>query len=246
MLKGFHPLPKLALCLAFILASLLIFRLSFQLALLVLAAGLLVIDARIPLRRVLLLMVPFALFGFGFLTTSVLFRAESGFALQMAQEQGGGPEVAPGLVLFFRVLACGMISALFALTTDPGRLVRALMEHVRLPAPAGFALMQAMHMVPDLRDEMVQMRMARAIRLGRPLRRFPSLAEAVSLAIPLLAYAIRRATRAALSFEARGLQIGMSRTHLPQPPMTRTDMILASVGTGILVGISTATLLVGG
>jgi energy-coupling factor transport system permease protein len=234
MLREFHPLPKLALCLGWIVASLVIFRLSFQIALFLGAAALLLVDARIPLRRLLALMVPFALFGFGFFTTSVLFRAESGFAVLIAQEQGGAPEVAPGLVLFFRVLACGMTSAVFALTTDPGRFVRALMQHQRLPAPLGFALMQAMHLVPDLRDQMLQLRMARAIRLGRPLRRIPSPAEAKALAIPLLAYAIRRATRAALSFEARGLQPGRARTQLPQPPITRTDLVLASVGAAVL------------
>lgn len=230
MLKTFHPLPKLALCLAWIIASLVVFRLSFQIALFAAATLMLLIDARVPLRRLLLLMVPFALFGFGFFTTSVLFRAESGFAVQMAQEQGGVPDVAPGLVLFFRVLACGMTSAIFALTTDPGQFVRTLMQHLRLPAPMGFALMQAMHMVPDLRAEMLQLRMARAIRLGRPLRRFPAPGEAIALAIPLLAYAIRRASRAALSFEARGLQPGRVRTHLPQPQMTRADAIFLMTG----------------
>lgn len=231
MLRRLHPLPKLALCLAWIAASLLVFRLSFQIALFAVATLVLLVDARVPPRRLLILMVPFALFGFGFFTTSVLFRAESGFALQMAQEQGGTPDVAPGLVLFFRVLACGMISAVFALTTDPGQFVRALMQHVRLPAPMGFALMQAMHMVPDLRAEMLQLRMARAIRLGRPLRRIPGLAEAIALAIPLLAYAIRRATRAALSFEARGLQPGRARTHLPQTPVSRRDWL------GLVIGV---------
>ena len=236
MLSAFHPLPKLLLCLAWIAASLLIFSLWFQIALLGLATGLLLFGARVPPGRVLLLMVPFALFGFGFLTTSVLFRAESGFALQMAREQGGAPEVAPGLVLFFRALACGMVSAVFALTTDAGRFVRALMERWRLPAPVGFALLQAMHMVPDLRQELLQLRMARAIRMGRPLRRVPTPVEMVALAIPLLAYAIRRATRAALSFEARGLQAGRPRTHLPQPPVTGRDRALLSLGLLLLGG----------
>lgn len=234
MLRTAHPLPKLALCLAWIIALLVVFRLPFQVASFVAATLLLLLDARVPPRRVLLLMVPFALFGFGFLTTSVLFRAESGFALQMAQEQGAAPDVAPGLVLFFRVLACGMVSAVFALTTDPGQFVRALMQHMRLPAASGFALMQAMHLVPDLRAEMLQLRMARAIRLGRPLRRVPAPAEAFALAIPLLAYAIRRATRAALSFEARGLQPGRARTHLPQPRIRRRDWTLLAVGGGML------------
>lgn len=171
MLKVFHPLPKLALCMAWIIASLIVFRLSFQVALFAVAALLLLADARVPPRKLLLLTVPFALFGFGFLTTSVLFRAEAGFAATMAREQGGAPGATAGLVLFFRVLACGMTSAMFALTTDPGQFVRALMQHLRLPAPMGFALLQAMHMVPDLREELLQLRMARAMRMDRPLRR---------------------------------------------------------------------------
>lgn len=245
MLRAFHPLPKLALCAAFILASLLIFRLTFQIALFVAATGLLVVGLGLSLRRVLVLIVPFALFGFGFFTTSVLFRAEAGFALQMAQEQGGAPEMTPGLVLFFRVLACGMTSAVFALSTDPGRLVRALMRHLRLPAPVGYALLQAMHMVPDLRDELTQMRMARAIRLGRPLRRLPTPTEAGALAIPLLAYAIRRATRAALSFEARGLQPGRPRTQLPQPEATRADAVLTLLGALCLAAMAAMAILAG-
>ncbi|PWJ19333.1 energy-coupling factor transporter transmembrane component T family protein [Jannaschia seohaensis] len=232
MLISMHPLPKLVLCLLWIVAALVVFRLSFQIALFAVATLVLLFDARIPLRRLLGLMVPFALFGFGFLTTSVLFRAESGFAVLMAQEQGGAPEVAPGLVLFFRVMACGMISAVFALTTDPGQFVRALMQHLRLPAPMGFALMQAMHMVPDLRAELLQMRMARAIRLGRPLRRVPTPPEALALAIPLLAYAIRRATRAALSFEARGLRPGRVRSQLPQAQISRADWMRLFAGIG--------------
>jgi energy-coupling factor transport system permease protein len=239
MLKTLHPLPKLALCLAWIIASLMVFRLSFQIALFAGAALILLIDAGVPPRRVLLLMVPFALFGFGFFTTSSLFLTESGFAMQMAGEQGGAPNVMPGLVLFFRVLACGMTSAVFALTTDPGQFVRALMQQCRLPAPMGFALMHAMHMVPDLRAEMLQMRMARAIRLGRPLRRFPAPGEAVNLAIPLLAYAIRRATRAALSFEARGLGSSAKRTFLPQTRVRRADWGLLALGLSALAAALT-------
>ena len=223
MLRSFHPLLKLGLCLAWILASLLIFRLSFQIAMFGLATVVLLMDARVPLGRLLMLMVPFALFGFGFFTTSVLFRAESGFAVQMAREQGGLSDVEPGLVLFFRVMACGMVSAVFVLTTDPGQLIRALMQRLRLPTPAGFALLQAMHMVPDLQREAFSLRMARAMRLGRPMRRVPGPAEVTGLAIPLLAFAIRRASRAAISMEARGLQPGRTRTFLPQPGIGRRD-----------------------
>lgn len=233
-----HPLPKLALCLIWIGASVLVFDLRFQLLTWALAALLLWRGARVPLWKLLALSVPFALFGFGFLTTSLLFNAESGFAVQMAREQGAvQPDVSPGLVLFFRTLACGMVSALFALTTDPGQLVRALMTHLRLPAPFGFALMQAMHLVPDLGRELQTLRMARAIQQGRPLRRLPRPTELMALTIPLLAFAIRRAGRAAIAMEAKGLRPGHPRSQMHSLPLRATDLILFGLGLAVLAAV---------
>lgn len=236
MLSALHPLPKLALCLIWIGALVLVFDLRLQLAGLTLTFGLLWGGERIAVWKLVLLMAPFALFGIGLLTTSVLFDRESGFAVQMAREQGAETaEVASGLVLFTRVLACGMVSALFALTTDPGRLVRALMSHLRLPAAFGFALLQAMHIVPDLRRELLTLRMARAMRRGRKMRRIPGSGEILSLAIPLLAFAIRRATRAAIAMEARGLCPGRHRTHLAQAPVGWVDLAVLVGGVGVLL-----------
>ena len=236
MLSPLHPLPKLALCLLWIIASLTVFDLRFQIGTLALAFALLWLGERVALWKLLALLVPFALFGFGFLTTSVLFHRESGFAVQMAREQGAAaPEVYPGLVLFFRVLACGMVSALFALTTDPGRLVRALMAYLRLPAPVGCALLQAMHLIPDLGREMQMLRMARAMRRGGQPRRMPRPGELVELAVPLLAFAIRRASRAAIAMEARGLHPGRARSQLPQPGLNRADLLASGAGLAALI-----------
>jgi energy-coupling factor transport system permease protein len=241
MLSRLHPLPKLALCLIWIIASLVVFDLQFQLVALGFAVLLLWVAERVALWKILLLMLPFALFGMGFLTTSVLFQREAGFAVQMAREQGAvQPDLSPGLVLFARVMACGMISALFALTTDPGRLVRALMQHLRLPASVGFAILQAMHLVPDLGREMQSLRMARAMRAGHALRRIPRPRELMALVIPLLAFGIRRATRAAIAMEARGLAPGRLRSQLPQPEVTGYDIIASAVG---LVALLVALLL---
>lgn len=235
MLSRLHPLPKLALCLIWIIASLVVFDLQFQLIALGSAVLLLWVAERVALWKILLLMVPFALFGMGFLTTSILFQRESGFAVQMAREQGAvQQDLSPGLVLFARVLACGMISALFALTTDAGRLVRALMQHLRLPAPVGFAILQAMHLVPDLGREMQSLRMARAMRNGHALRRIPRPGEVMALVIPLLAFGIRRATRAAIAMEARGLHQGRARSQLPQPGITGFDILASAVGLAAL------------
>ena len=241
MLSRLHPLPKLVVCLAWITASILVFDLWFQIATVCLAAvALIMLERRSPLL-VLALMVPFALFGFGFLTTSVLFRQDADFALLMAREQAfASPAVSAGLVLFFRAIACGMVSALFALTTDPATLVRSLMIHWRLPASFGFALLQTLQLVPDLAREAQQIRLARAMRRGRSPRRIPGPVEAISLIVPLLAYAIRRAGRSAIAMEARGLSRNGRRTYLDTPALRRRDRVFVGCSLTLLVGCVTA------
>lgn len=236
MLSGLHPLPKLVVCLVWIAASIVVFDLYFQLMTIALAGAALVLLERRSLLLVLLLMVPFALFGFGFLTTSILFRQEADFAVRMAAEQAfASPAVSAGLVLFFRAIASGMVSALFGLTTDPGAFVKALMIHWRLPPQVGFALFSAIQLVPDLGREGQQIRLARAMQQGRFPRRIPGPVEATSLVVPLLAYAIRRAGRSALAMEARGLTRSGPRTFLSAPSVRRRDWIFVLVASVLLV-----------
>ncbi|MCR5856174.1 energy-coupling factor transporter transmembrane protein EcfT [Mesorhizobium sp. J428] len=223
MLSRLHPLPKLVVCLTWVTASILVFDARFQAtAILIAAAALVVLERKSPLV-VAALMIPFALFGFGFLTTSVLFRQESDFALRMASETPfGSAAFSAGIVLFLRAVACGMVSALFALTTDPGGFIKALMANWRLSPRIGYALFSALHLVPDLAAQAQQIRLARAMRSGRPPRRIPGPFETASLVVPLLAYAIRRASRAAIAMEVRGLDRG-PRTIIAAPRLGQAD-----------------------
>lgn len=244
MLSRIHPLAKLVVCMAWIAISILVFDAGLQLFIIATAAlALIVLERRSPLL-VLGLMVPFALFGFGFLTTSVLFRQESDFALQMARETPLGSEAfSAGIVLFLRAIACGMVSAVFALTTDPGSFVKALMVNWRLPPRIGFSLFAALQLVPDLAAEAQQIRLARAMKKGRPPRRIPGPLETASLVIPLLAFAIRRATRTAIALEARGLAPGQPRTVMGAPAFHGRDLafgvfslMLAAGAIGVVLG----------
>lgn len=238
MLKSLHPLPKLVVCLTWLAASILVFDVRFQIAIVALSAALLVVlDRRSPLF-VLALMAPFALFGFGFLTTSVLFRQESDFALHMARETPfAGEAASAGLVLFLRAIASGMVSAVFVLTTDPGKFLKALMRNWRLSPRIAHALFSAMQMLPDLAGEAQQIRLARAMKRGRPPSRIPGPHETASLVIPLLAFAIRRASRAAIAMEAKGLGAQRKRTILGAPEFGRRDIVFLLLSAGILVGL---------
>jgi energy-coupling factor transport system permease protein len=235
MLKTLNPLSKLVVCCVWIVAVVLIFDARFQLAAIMTPALALVVFNRTSPLVLLALMVPFALFGFGFLTTSLLFRQESDFALRVAGESLlASPEFSAGITLFLRALACGMISLFFALTTDPGLFVRALMKHVKLPPRIGYSLFAAMQLVPDLAGEAQQMRLARAMKSGHRVRRIPSPFELISLVIPLLAFAIRRAGRTAIAMEARGLSPDGPRTILNAPAFHGRDGVFHALALAML------------
>lgn len=234
MLSTLHPLPKLVVALVWLAASIAVFDPWFQAGIILVAAlTLILVERRSPLL-VLALMVPFALFGFGFLTTATLFREESDFATRMAAETPfGSPAFSAGIVLFLRAVACGMVSAVFVLTTEPGRFIKALMANWHLSPRIGYALFSALHLVPDLAAEAQQIRLARAMKKGRTPRRIPDPLETASLVVPLLAYALRRAGRAAVAMEARGLGAGPDRTIVGAPSLRPADAVL--VGTAIAV-----------
>lgn len=235
MLSGLHPLPKLAVCLLWMVMAIMVFDAYFQLAaILISVVTLILFERRSPLL-VLGLMVPFALFGFGFLTTSMLFRVDSDFALFAAERSPFASQAfSAGIVLFLRAIACGMISAVFVLTTDPGHFVKALMADWKLSPRIGYSLFSALQLVPDLASELRQIRIARAMKRGRPPPAFLSPPEFVTLFIPLLAYAIRRAGRAAIAMESRGLGAKQARTIVAAPRLGRKDAAFAGVALGLL------------
>jgi energy-coupling factor transport system permease protein len=236
MLSALHPLPKLVVCLIWIVTAILIFDAYFQLAVILLSiAALVLFEKRSPLL-VIGLMVPFALFGFGFLTTSVLFRADSDFALYAAKQSPFASQAfSAGIVLFLRAIACGMVSAVFVLTTDPSHFIKALMADWRLSPRIGYSLFSALQLVPDLASEHRQIRIARAMKKGRPPSPFLTPMELATSFIPLLAYAIRRAGRAAIAMEARGLGAKETRTIVGAPRFGPKDALFAAIAFGLLV-----------
>ncbi|HEU0220960.1 MAG TPA: energy-coupling factor transporter transmembrane component T, partial [Paracoccaceae bacterium] len=206
MLRRIDPLTKLVVCLVWIAASSLVLDSGFQLVTIGLVAILLVLVDRMPVWLFLAASTPFALFGFGFLTSSVLFHAEHGYVTAVAAEAPfRGEAASTGVALCLRALACGLVSLFFARTVEPGALVRALMARAGLPARWGYALFAALNAAPDLAADLRLMRLARAMRRGEAPRRIIRPGELAGLAVPLLAGAIRRAGQTAIAMEARGL-----------------------------------------
>ena len=236
MIGTLHPLPKLVICLIWIVAAILVFDVRFQIAAIALSVSVLIgLDRKSPFL-IVGLMIPFALFGFGFLTTSVFFRTDSDFALHVARQSLFASEAfSAGIVLFLRAIATGLVSAVFVLTTDPGRFIKALMADWRLSPRIGYALFSALQLTPDLAAELRQIRIARAMKKGKPPSYFLRPAELVTLFIPLLAFAIRRAGRAAIAMESRGLGLSAKRTIVGVPKLGRRDAVFVGAALSLLI-----------
>ena len=230
-----NPLTVLGACLAWILATTMVFTPGFQLFAILLFAGMTVVLTRTRVLVLFGLTVPFVLFGFGFLTTNILFRQENSAVAVFSADLAASEAGRAGLVLFLRAIAGGMVSIFFARAIDPGGFVRALMAYLRLPPSIAYALFAAMQMVPDLAGKAQQIRLADAMRRGRPLRRIPSPIGILRLVIPLIAFAIRRAGRTAIAMEARGFAAGRPRTLTDVPGFSRRDLVFAAAMAALLI-----------
>jgi energy-coupling factor transport system permease protein len=225
-LRRLNPLTKLALAVAYIVTASLVFDPSFQLSIIAATLIPLIIIERIGPLELTKVMWPFALIGFGYLWVNLAFfdRASMYTRATAAVPLVADPAVVAGLTLFLRAIAFGAISFFFVRTTNPVDLARSLMLRARLPPWIGFSLLSALQFLPGLRDDLRLLRLARALRTGGSPDGWRQIFSSYSrLAIPLLAVTIRKAGRAAIAMEARGLRHPMVRTSLRGSPLRPAD-----------------------
>jgi energy-coupling factor transport system permease protein len=245
VLERLNPLAKLAAAVIYFIAATVIFDPLFQLALLLSIILALTLLERAPPLMLLKVMAPFALVGLGYLWTNLFFHDSSGYYMP---SPAGATEIADpalnaGVTLFLRAVVFGAISYCFVRTTDPAELMRSLMQQAKLPPHIGFSIFSAVQFLPYLRDELRQIRLARALRTGR--RRIAGLIDLPGIAIPLLASTIRKASRAAISMEARGLTRPMHRTSLHRARFARRDAIFMTLALGLLAAFLAGVALIG-
>lgn len=233
-MSAVNPIVTFVMCLVWFATATLLLDPVFQAAVIVLVAGFLLVTRRIRPVVLAAISVPLVLFGLGFVVTHMLFRADGGVVATSSAAVFDSGTVGAAVTLGLRAVACGMISVFFAFTSDAGGFVRALVARARLPQSVGYALFAALQTVPALAVEAQQQRMSRAMRRGRPLTRIPRPAETVALVVPLLAFAIRRASRTALAMEARGFTAAGHRTMVNVPGFGRADAVFAVLAFGLL------------
>lgn len=238
-LRRVHPLSKLLLALVWLVALTLVFDARFQAACIVTVLVLLIVLDQARPGEILLVLIPFALFGSGFLWSHWLHPAAIADYAESVGDSAArrGGDVAAAIILFLRAIAYGCVSYAFARTTDAADLVRALMQYLKLPPAFGYGLFAVSQFLPALRQEAEAMRMARALRNGKAIRRIPSPGEVMGMILPLIASALRRADRAALAMELRGLAPGRPRSFAKRLDFQRRDPLFLLMGITVLAGL---------
>jgi len=230
-LHRLHPVTKLGVLLAFVVAAFMVdapaILLPLGLAVLVclLAAGGVANVAR--LRAMFVLVFVFTVVVWTFFYRSVLVATRAGFLY--------GLSTAIRLDTF---LAAGL---LFLTTTRVEEVAYAL-GRLGLPYRVGFTLTLAFRLVPVFFDAaltVVQAQRARGLAFGRGgvvarLRRF------VPVIVPVLIGALRRADRMAMALELRGFNSGRPRTTFIRARAGRADVVagfLAAATAIVYVGL---------
>lgn len=229
-MKRLDPLTKLAIAFAYVGFATLNER-SLELAVLaVIVTAMLLVVERMPLRSFALALLPFAFFA---VTSSWIY------AVAPSNVYGWtGWQVA--LAVGLRTIVVGLVSMLFACTTEPADLGRALVHRARLPRRFVFGALAAVQFLPALAEEA---RMARLIARaalpgGTPRWRQAMAGLNPALGIILLAGAIRRAGTAALAMELRGLTAAASPSRWRVPRATARDAAFAAAAAVPLLGLA--------
>lgn len=225
-MRTLDPLVKLAVGFIYIGFATLSEQSPELAVLIVLLTAILIGAEAMPLRTFALALAPFLFFA---VTSSWIYTVAPNNVYGWS-----GWEVA--LAVGLRTVAVGLVSMLFAYTTEPADLGRALVHRLHFPRRFVYGALAAIQFLPALAEEA---RMARLIARaavpsgpGSGLRRMWA-GISPALGITLLAGAIRRAGTAALAMELRGLSATGRTSYWRVPQVRRRDVVftLAAIAT---------------
>jgi energy-coupling factor transport system permease protein len=232
MLTGLDPLAKLGVALVYVGFATLNQDLGSLLSVSALMIVLLLVAERMPLRALLWATAPFAFFA---ATSSWIYALAPDPT--HARVPGAGWGVAA--IVSSRTIAMGLVSVLFAWTTEPADLARALAHRLRLPGRFVHGALAATQFLPGLAEEARMARLVARASLPRPVSRLRLVLAGLGpgLLLTLLAGAIRRAGTAALAMELRGASLPGPHSAWRVPRFKARDLVFVAVALAVLAAI---------
>lgn len=133
------------------------------------------------------------------------------------------------------IIALSLISGL---TMSGPDLVRASVQHLRVPYRIGYTALAAFRFVPRFRHELGVIRAAHRVRGHHGGRGpFARLARGWGYIVPLLAGAIRHAERVALAMDARAFGAYPTRTERHLVPWRTRDTVFVAAAVAVSAAI---------
>lgn len=123
-----------------------------------------------------------------------------------------------GLAAALRLAALFWLALVAGVASNGPRLIRSLIQNLRVPYRVGYVTLAALRFVPRFRAEYASIRIAHRMRgLRGP--------QLLSYAVPLLAGSLRHAERVALAMDARAFGARSTRTERYDEPWTIRDSV---------------------
>ncbi|HYN69269.1 MAG TPA: energy-coupling factor transporter transmembrane component T [Candidatus Eisenbacteria bacterium] len=232
LLAATSPLVKLGLALAWLVGLATTTRVEPPLLLAGVAIAAAIVAGGIEPRRLVRRLAPLLLVALAVALANLIF-AGSNSDPTAAELVRLGPlrlsvEAARGAAgLAARVLAIVSVGAVFTLTTEPTRLVDALVQQAHVSERFAYGALAAYQAVPRLANDLTTLRGARRLR-GLRWGWHPR------LFVGLLVRAIRHADQLALAMDARAFGTGPRSTFRPQP-WRPLDAVVGVAGLAALV-----------
>ncbi|WP_394940191.1 energy-coupling factor transporter transmembrane component T family protein [Psychromicrobium sp. YIM B11713] len=141
--------------------------------------------------------------------------------------------LATGVAIGVRGLAIALPAAILVLTTDPSDLATALAQKWRLSPRFVMGTLAAMRLVGVMAEEWQTLSMARRARgVGASGSLFSRVKANLGQAMALLIQSVRRATRLAVTMEARGFG-GKARTWARESSFSPRDLLILCYGVAV-------------
>ncbi|MET4637620.1 energy-coupling factor transporter transmembrane component T [Mycetocola sp. 2940] len=244
-LHRLNPLSKLAAPLPFMAVLLVAREVWTPLLFLVFAIVTILIGARLTPRQAVLLVVGLPAlvlvlsFSFGLWTDASLVDTTP-LVFQVGEYRFFLGAWLIGLATALRLGAVLALALIPGLTTTGPELVRASVQHLRVPYRVGYTALAAYRFVPRFRHDLDLIRQAHRVR-GVAGGRGPiaGIRRAFGYVVPLLAGAIRHAERVSFAMDSRAFGAYPTRTERHLLPLRPRDAVFVGVfwlvGAGLLM-----------
>lgn len=194
-----------------------------------------------PLKRILLLLIPFCVIFVSTASAMIMFGKGDTLWFEWGLIRITEESFLRGMLIGLRAGVFAVLGLTFALTTRPVNLFYSLMQQLRLNPKYAYSFMAALRLIPIMTEEFETIRNARKVRGSEKVNGLQGILFKMKVyTIPLLSGNIRRAHRIAVAMEAKRFSGNESRTYYYEVGYSGNDilfiaymLLLASVSYGV-------------